>query len=51
VPEDVARAGPVYATREYRRVACAEDFTGVIVAHHRDNPTNAGRPLRMIAGS
>jgi 2-polyprenyl-6-methoxyphenol hydroxylase-like FAD-dependent oxidoreductase len=42
VPADVVRAGLVYATREYRRTPGAEDFTGVIAAHHPGNPTGTG---------
>jgi hypothetical protein len=42
VPADVVRAGLFYATREYRRIPGAEDFTGVIVAHHPGNPTDCG---------
>jgi 2-polyprenyl-6-methoxyphenol hydroxylase-like FAD-dependent oxidoreductase len=42
VPEDVVRAGLVYSTREYRRVPGAEDFLGMITAHHPANPHGAG---------
>jgi 2-polyprenyl-6-methoxyphenol hydroxylase-like FAD-dependent oxidoreductase len=41
-PVDEVKAGIVYTTREYRRVAGDADFTGVISGHYPDNPVGCG---------
>jgi 2-polyprenyl-6-methoxyphenol hydroxylase-like FAD-dependent oxidoreductase len=42
VSEDVVRANLVYVSREYRRVAQAQDFTGIIHSHYPANPVGSG---------
>jgi 2-polyprenyl-6-methoxyphenol hydroxylase-like FAD-dependent oxidoreductase len=42
IPEESVNARIVYSTREYRRVPGAQDFVGLIAAHHPANPVGTG---------